>query len=368
MRQPLYIGLMSGTSLDGMDAVLAGFAEGAPPKVHAHLHRVFPDTMRSRLLLLAQGNAPDEIETLGVLGSELGVFSADLVLAMLEQAQVAVAEVACIGSHGVTVRHRPEQSAPFSLQVGNPAVLVARTGLPVVADFRSADIAYGGQGAPLVPAFHAQIWGEGAAVLNLGGIANLTWLPQQGSAIASDAGPGNLLMDAWTAKHRNQPYDDGGEWARAGQVVPKLLDAMQVHPYLLRELPKSTGREDFNPEWLQSLGAEQHPPQDVQRTLLEFTATCIQRLLQQLPDQPARIIACGGGAYNSYLLQRLAQLTNLQVIPSDECGMEANLVEATAFAWLGMRRMQQKPGTLPGVSGADRAIVSGAVWLPSDGE
>lgn len=363
----LHAGLMSGTSLDGMDAVLVDFSKPTPAVV-GHLHRAFAQPLRERLLLLAQGDMPDEIEALGTLGGELGDFSAALVLDLLAQTGTAAHRVQCIGSHGVTVRHRPNAQWPFSLQAGNPAVLAARTGIAVVADFRSCDIAYGGQGAPLVPAFHAQMWGDGAAVLNLGGIANITWIPAEGQVIASDSGPGNGLMDAWTARHLGEPYDHKGQWARSGEVLPELLSALQAHPYLARALPKSTGREEFNLAWLESLGVDEYRPQDVQRTLLEFTATCVQGLIRQLPAPPQRVIACGGGAYNSHLVQRIAQVGNVQVVPSDECGLQANLVEAVAFAWLGMRRLQEKPATLTGVSGADRAVVSGAVWLPSDGE
>lgn len=357
-----YIGLMSGTSLDGVDAVLADFAEGRTA-ILAALHVPFDADLREDLAALTRPGA-DEIDRAGALGNRLAAVYADAVLRALGQAGSSATAVRAIGCHGQTVRHRPERG--YTLQIGNAALLAELTGIAVVADFRSRDIAAGGQGAPLVPAFHVRAFSapdEARAVLNLGGIANVTILRREGPPLGFDTGPGNCLMDLWATRHLGLPCDHGGAWARGGTANADLLERMLAEEYFSASPPKSTGRELFGPDWLER---HLHPglnPRDVQATLLELTAASAARAILEHADGAQRVIACGGGTQNLALMERLSQrLAPRPVESSDRHGLPAQMVEATAFAWLAQQALEGRAGNLPSVTGAKGPRNLGAIY------
>ncbi len=364
MTSELYVGLMSGTSLDGVDAVLADFS-GAKPRLLADAHIPFDAPLRAELLAL-NARGEDEIERAALAGNALARHYAAAVAAALARSKAADAAIRAIGCHGQTVRHRPEHG--FTVQIGNAALLAELTGIRVVADFRSRDVAAGGQGAPLAPAFHAAVFadaGEDRAVLNLGGIANLTSLPREGKVIGFDSGPGNCLLDLWAARHLGTPHDEAGSWAAAGKVLPALLERMLQEPYFAAPPPKSTGRDLFNEAWLQRMLGGGGDPQAVQATLLELTARSVVQALAKHCRGARRVIVCGGGAKNIALLRRLGELAAPAVIePSDRHGIDSQLVEAAAFAWLAKRTLEGAPGNLPSVTGAGGPRMLGAVYPP----
>ena len=373
----LYIGLMSGTSLDGIDGVLVDFSS-QPPRVVAAASEPFCDDLRAELLAL---NAPshNELHRAALAANALVAVSAQVVKQLLAQAEplgISAAHVKAIGAHGQTVRHQPDKSstapsgAGYTLQLNNPALLAELTGLEVVADFRSRDVAAGGQGAPLVPAFHQRIFGQTdrtVLVLNLGGIANLSVLPppEAGSVIGFDCGPGNALMDAWCQQHTGQSFDAGGAWAASGKLIPALLASLLDEPYFAKPPPKSTGRDLFSLGWLAQKVAPfaSYHPEDIQNTLTEFTATACVMGASNYQKNSKELIVCGGGAFNLYLMQRLqAGLPNLQVAASSEHGMPPLQVEAAAFAWLAMQTHCRLPGNLPSVTGAKGPRILGAIY------
>ena len=363
----LFVGLMSGTSLDGIDAVLVDFGDDRPRLIHALTHPL-PDDLRQRLLTLCQPG-DDEIERLGRADRDLGEELAVAVRRLLDASGVAAAEIRAIGSHGQTIRHRPE--AGFTLQIGDPNRIAQRCGITTVADFRRRDLAAGGQGAPLVPAFHAALFrsGEGdRVVLNLGGMANLTLLPgDPGVPVRGfDTGPGNVLMDLWAQRHLGRPLDENGAWAASGEVNEGLLARCLRDGYFHQPPPKSTGREHFNAAWLDAhLDESDHSPapQDVQATLCELTAVSVAEAVRDNLAGAGELLVCGGGAHNAYLLSRLrAHLAPMAVIPSDERGLPADWVEAVAFAWLARETLAGRPGNLPTVTGASEAVVLGGVY------
>ncbi|WP_276611193.1 anhydro-N-acetylmuramic acid kinase [Thioalkalivibrio sp. XN8] len=366
-----YLGLMSGTSMDAVDAVLA-VAEAGTFRVHAARAEPLPGPVAERLRRLAlPGPAdpagPDPVDELGALDRLVGELFAAAAKGLLAEAGVAASEVRAIGSHGQTLRHRPRSPHPFTLQVGDPNLVAEHTGITVVADFRRRDVALGGQGAPLVPAFHAAVFAdprEYRAVLNLGGIANLTLLPPGEAVTGFDTGPANTLLDAWARRHLGTPCDEDGRWAAAGRVDEALLHRLLAHPFLALPPPKSTGPEEFSPAWLDAeLAALGHAPApaDVQATLGEFTARTVAEMLA--PRPPARLVACGGGARNPHLMGRLgALLPGTRVESSAAYSIDPGHVEAAAFAWLAARTLAGLPGNLPSVTGARRAAVLGAVW------
>jgi len=312
----------------------------------------------------ADGN--DLIDELGALDCLVGELFAEAALGLLATHGLEPATIRAIGSHGQTLRHRPRAPQPFTLQIGDPNVIAARTGIPVVADFRRRDMALGGQGAPLVPAFHAAVFadpGEYRAVLNLGGVANLTLLAPGRPVTGFDTGPANGLMDAWTRRHLDRPFDADGAWAAAGEVSAPLLEALLAHPFLALPPPKSTGPEDFSLAWLDEVIARvgQAPPGEVQATLCEFTAATVARSLAAEP--PRRLLVCGGGAHNRHLLARLAaQLPQTLIESSAMHGVDPDQVEAAAFAWLAARTLAGLPGNIPSVTGAAGPAVLGAIW------
>ncbi|MBC7802804.1 MAG: anhydro-N-acetylmuramic acid kinase [Candidatus Parcubacteria bacterium] len=364
MTRPHYVGLMSGTSLDGVDAVLADFENGRP-RLLAESHLPFSAGLRGELLAL---NAPgsDEIDRAARAGNELAHAYATAVAQVLARANVPASSVRAIGSHGQTVRHRPERG--YTTQIGNAALLAELTGICVVADFRSRDVAAGGQGAPLVPAFHAAVFAsatEDRAALNLGGIANLTFLPRNGAIIGFDSGPGNCLLDMWAARHLGTPCDAGGAWAASGLPDPALLERMLQDPYFSAAPPKSTGRDLFNQGWLQNRLRGGEDPRVVQATLLELTARSVADAIQRHCAGARRVIACGGGARNDALMRRLAVLSSPAAFESSAShGIDPQLVEATAFGWLAMQTLEGRAGNLPSVTGARGPRVLGAVHHP----
>ncbi len=360
----VYIGLMSGTSLDGADGVLVDFSS---PKIRvlASATRAFSSDFRTELLAL---NSPssNELHRAALAANQLAGVYAAVVAALLDQTQLTPKDVRAIGAHGQTVRHQPAQG--YTTQLNSPALLAERTGIDVVADFRSRDVAAGGQGAPLVPAFHQSVFGQPdqtTMVLNIGGISNLSVLPATGPVLGFDCGPGNALMDAWVAQHTGQRFDDGGQWAASGKLIPELLASLLDEPYLALPPPKSTGRDLFSLTWLAAKLAPfaAHRPVDVQNTLTEFTAkACITGASSYL-NNSKELIVCGGGAFNVYLMQRLqAGLPSLKVTSSDVHGLPPLQVESAAFAWLARQTVRRLPGNLPSVTGAAGLRVLGAIY------
>ena len=369
----LFIGLMSGTSLDGVDGVLADFSDGRIA-VRAYATAPFPETLRAELLAL---NTPgdNELHRAALAGNGLARVYAGVVGQLLADSNTPAGKVTALGAHGQTVRHRPIEfdGVGYTLQINNPSLLAELTGIDVVADFRSRDLAAGGQGAPLVPAFHRALFaraGEPAAVLNIGGISNLSLLPAADAGgdpavLGFDCGPGNALMDHWCQLHTGQPFDRAGQWAASGQVLPELLTRLRAEAYFAKPPPKSTGRDLFNPAWLSAcLGtATAAAPADVQATLAEFTASVCAADLLSYGNDSKLLIVCGGGALNDHLLARLrALLTGVEVAASTKHGLPPQQVEAAAFAWLARSTVRREAGNLASVTGARGARVLGAVY------
>jgi anhydro-N-acetylmuramic acid kinase len=374
----LYIGLMSGTSLDGVDGVLVAFSGTAPGlsmQVRAHAHRAFAPELARELLAL-NGPGANEIHRAALAANALGRRYADVVVAVLQHAQIAAADVTAIGAHGQTLRHCPGEfdGVGYTVQLNQPALLAELTGIDVVADFRSRDVAAGGQGAPLVPAFHRAAFGrpdETIVVLNLGGISNVSVLARDGATSGFDCGPANVLLDHWCALHRAAPYDHDGDWAASGEVNVGLLALMQDEAYFARSPPKSTGRDLFNARWLdrcvqQATATAGISPNDVQATLAELTAWCCQQAVTRHAPDAVRLVVCGGGARNSHVMRRLAALLpRLSVESTDRYGMPIDQVEAVAFAWLAQAWISKRAGNLPEVTGARGPRVLGAMY-PSE--
>ncbi len=357
----LYIGLMSGTSMDGIDAVLVDLHN--IPKLLHHAHQPFSPQLRAALLALNEpGN--DELHRAALAANALALGYATVVRTLLTQAHLASDRVTAIGCHGQTVRHQPQSG--YTLQLVNGALLAELTGIRVVCDFRSRDIAAGGEGAPLVPAFHRAVFAhpqQSRAVVNIGGIANITSLPAQGDVIGFDCGPGNVLMDGWILAHQGVAYDAGGAWAAQGAALPELLERLLAHEFFERPPPKSTGRDLFNLKNLEAVLAGNERPVDVQATLCDLTATAIARALNAHCADAREVYLCGGGARNDRLRKRLAALLpDRRVALTDELGIAAEPVEAAAFAWLAQRTLSGEPVNLPAVTGARGPRVLGAIY------
>lgn len=358
-----YIGIMSGTSLDGIDLVLASFAP--QPKLICTVLQPFPDNLKQQLQQLCQPG-DNEIELLGQVEQHLASCYADGVKTLLAQSGLAASAIAAIGCHGQTIRHRPDVSLPFTYQIGDMHKLAMLCQIPVIADFRRKDMAYGGQGAPLVPAFHHAIFASKAtprAVVNIGGIANVTLLLPDNPVSGFDTGPGNALLDNWVMQCLAKPYDHHGQFCQQGQVIPELLASMLADPYFARPGPKSTGREYFNLRWLQQFQPEQYHAADVQRTLCRLTAQSIADSLQSSALQ--QVFVCGGGVYNPVLMADITLLLpDCTISSTSELGVEPDWVEALAFAWLAWAYQHQVPGNLPEVTGASKSCVLGVAYLP----
>ena len=359
----LYIGLMSGTSLDGVDAVLADFSS-ARPRLLGHSHAAFAPELRDQLLQLTVSGA-DEIERAGVAAQSLARIYSEAVHQLLRAAAVAPSAVSAIGAHGQTIRHRPEQG--FTVQLNAPALIAELTGIAVVADFRSRDLAAGGQGAPLVPAFHAAVFSHNSprAVVNIGGISNISALPAAGDGglvTGFDCGPGNLLLDAWVNRHRGLAYDADGAWGAAGAVDQGLLERLLSDEFFAAAPPKSTGRERFNLDWLHD-HLQQEAPVDVQATLLALTAAGIAEAIERWCPEAADVLVCGGGAHNGALMAQLSQRCGGRPVASTaSAGVAPGHVEALAFAWLAYTHVGRAAGNLPAVTGACGARILGAYY------
>ncbi|MEY5098152.1 MAG: putative molecular chaperone distantly related to HSP70-fold metalloprotease [Pseudomonadota bacterium] len=385
-QRALYIGLMSGTSLDGVDGVLVDFdaSADASPRVLASHGLPLPEPLRAELLALNR-SGPDELHRAAVAAHQLTLAYAEVVASLLAAGGVKPTQVRAIGAHGQTVRHHPPGALlrgrrvatddpgfpPYTLQLNQPSLLAECSGIAVVADFRSRDVAAGGQGAPLVPAFHREIFGrpgQSVAIVNIGGIANATALTGDGLVLGLDSGPGNMLLDLWCARHTGQPYDRDGAWGASGRVVPALLQRLLDEPYFALQGIKSTGRDLFHADWLQRQlqDFEALPPADVQATLAALTAHSIAASLRTLPwgEAPlAEVLLCGGGARNALLMELLRQaLPGCPVLTTAERGWPVDLVEAAAFAWLARQTIEGRPGNLPAVTGAAGARVLGAIY------
>ncbi|HET7569516.1 MAG TPA: anhydro-N-acetylmuramic acid kinase [Gammaproteobacteria bacterium] len=365
----LYIGLMSGTSADGVEAALVAIEAGHVRLRHA-CYQGFSAELHAEVHALAHGEYADAdaIETLGALDVGLGAAFADTALQVIAEAGIQAREVRAIGSHGQTIRHRPDASAPFTLQIGDPNVIAARTGITTVADFRRRDLALGGQGAPLAPAFHQAIFAdvnEPRAVLNLGGIANLTLLEPGRDVRGFDCGPANTLLDAWATRQGRGPIDRDGALALAGNVCAPLLEKLLEDAYFQHPPPKSSGPEHFNLQWLDAalagLGESPTPP-DVQATLVALTAATIARDLRAQANDTRRLYVCGGGVHNPAVMDALQQaLPDVAIASTARLGVDPDYVEAMAFAWLAHRTLEGQPGNLPAVTGAREAAVLGVI-------
>ncbi|MCE9685352.1 anhydro-N-acetylmuramic acid kinase [Shewanella sp. AS16] len=363
MKTAYYIGLMSGTSMDGVDAVLVDFADTQPRLIASHSEMIPAHLLKGLQRLCQPGS--DEINRLGRLDRSVGQLFGTTVNRLIEMSGVAREDIIAIGSHGQTVRHMPNLEMGFTLQIGDPNTISVETGIDVIADFRRKDIALGGQGAPLVPAFHQQIFaaaGRQRVILNIGGIANVTYLPGDSDQVLGfDTGPGNTLIDGWIQQVKNEPFDFDGQWAESGKTDDGLLQHLLSHPYFALDYPKSTGRELFNQAWLEQQMAPYAnlDEEDIQSTLLDLTCHSIANDINKLSPQ-GELFVCGGGALNKTLMQRLtALLPGYQVQTTSVLGIDAKWVEAIAFAWLAMRHHLGLPANLPAVTGASRPAVLG---------
>ena len=368
---------MSGTSLDGADGVLARMDDSGHLQVLAHDFVPFDATFRSELLALNQ-SGPDELHRSALVGNAIARHYAEVVGVLLQKTGLQTAQVNAIGAHGQTVRHRPLEfdadearhrpAVGYTVQLINPALLAELTGIDVVADFRSRDLAAGGQGAPLVPAFHQGVFAQPGlcvAVLNIGGIANLSVLKADGSVFGWDCGPGNALMDFWCARHTGQVFDSNGAWAASGQLHPELLYSMASERFLQKSPPKSTGRDLFNPAWLlHHLAAfEDLKPADVQATLCTYTAYASSQDLLRYAPEASQLVVCGGGALNGELMRQIAaHVPGKPVLNSEALGLPPLQVEAAAFAWLAFKTVRRETSSLPSVTGARGARVLGAIY------
>ena len=360
----LYVGLMSGTSLDGVDAALVNFGNNRPELLAASVTPM-PETLRRTLTLLVEDSASQPLQTLVRAEHELTLLHADATLALLKTANTETTAVTAIGCHGQTVRHQP----PLSLQLGDASLLACRTGIDTVGDFRRADLAAGGQGAPLAPAFHQAALGgtPERVVVNIGGIANLTILSDDNTRVRGfDTGPGNGLMDSWCHHCQGESFDRDGAWAATGQVNETLLAKLMASPFIQAPPPKSTGRDEFTSTWLhrQLQTLDPRPvDHDIQATLCEFTARSITEAIQAHAPDTREILVCGGGAHNRELMRRLQTgLPAMSVASTASAGIDPDYMEAMAFAWLARQRILGLPGNLPSVTGASKAVILGGLW------
>jgi len=363
----IFVGLMSGTSMDGIDAALVEFDESSLSIVGTK-NFPYPAALRQQLLDAIAIPLEREIDNVADLHRATGESFRDAALALLEETGVDAMAVAAIGSHGQTLRHQPNAKTPFSLQIGDPQLIASGTNIRTVADFRSADIVAGGQGAPLAPVFHEWLFrapDKIRCVLNIGGVANLTVLTDRHDTIGFDTGPGNSLMDAWIRKHRDAAFDRDGRWADEGSVDTELLERFLSEPYFAYAPPKSTGFEQFNLRWIEAHDTSSIEPADVQATLCALSAITIADAVTDFAPATADLLICGGGAHNPTLMHEIrVRLPGVSVSPTAAAGLDPDWVEAVAFAWLAMRHLQGLPGNLPSVTGASDAVVLGSLYEP----
>lgn len=365
-----FIGLMSGTSMDAVDAALVDFTEQRPVLLHTINHPI-PSALRKEILALESKGKKVTLEQLAILDIRTGKLFSDAVHALLEASRTRPIQIEAIGCHGQTIMHRPDATIPFTVQIGDPNTLAELTRITTVADFRRRDIAAGGQGAPLVPAFHQALFhtrSHERVILNIGGMANITILPSdsQHPVTGFDTGPGNILMDEWIQQHQKQPMDKDGTWAASGKVEPLLLEKMLKDEFFSRPPPKSTGRETFNLNWLDKLikrCRKRLIRKNVQATLCELSArTIVEAILQYAPDAK-EVLVCGGGAHNLALMFRLqALLGNKKLFTTEDYELDPDWIEAMAFAWLAKQTLEGQPGNLPGVTGARHPVVLGGIY------
>jgi len=368
MKTEYYIGVMSGTSLDGIDVGLYDFSAKQPKAVHFH-YQPYPFALKEKIQAISQEDAKVSLLDYGQLDTYLGELYAAACLELLAQVNINTEAIKAIGCHGQTLYHAPNATHPFSLQIGNPNIISQKTGITTIADFRLQDIAAGGQGAPLVPAFHQAFFShpkKNHLILNIGGIANLTYLPKdkQQTILGFDTGTGNTLMNQWIMRHKNQPYDHLGEWAAMGKVQSQLLQHLKDEAYFQQTPPKSTGTEYFSAQWLDNkLSTLPHyDPVDVQSTLCQFTADTISDAIsQETPDADA-IFICGGGIHNQQLMNTLKKQLAIPVLSTVTLGIHPDQVEAMAFAWLAKQTFQGKTANLPDTTGARKAVILGAIY------
>ena len=358
-----YIGLMSGTSLDAVDAVLMDFSAMSGQRCVHHVSLLYSPQTREQILAL-QDIGADELNRSNLLANQLSLFYIQAVKELLAQSGLETKQICAIGCHGQTIRHAPHLH--FTIQLANLALIAEQTGIDVVGDFRSRDIAAGGQGAPLVPAFHQYLFGhpeEDRVVLNIGGIANISVLPQDGKVTGFDTGPGNMLMDAWTRKNWQKDYDDGGHFAARGQVIEPLLKQLLADEYFSRPHPKSTGRDHFNLHWLAEFLRGDKNPFDIQATLLALTATSITEAIAHSAGTTHRVIVCGGGVHNKVLFDLMqTQLPQVRFDVVDAYGIDSQCVEGAAFAWLARQFTHRIPANVPEVTGALGPRILGALY------
>ncbi|MEE9426078.1 MAG: anhydro-N-acetylmuramic acid kinase [Methylococcales bacterium] len=366
-----YIGLMSGTSLDGIDAALVDFTSSQPQLITCY-YQAFNTELQTRLKNLCYQNTVN-LPEFGSLDCELGTLFAQSVAQLLTQANLPATNITAIGSHGQTIYHSPHTVQPFSLQIGDPNRISKLSGIPVVADLRRADIAAGGQGAPLVPAFHQTLFQsdhESRVIVNIGGIANITVLPTSTTSqvIGFDTGPGNTLLDFWAHKHTGLAYDEDSRFGRSGKLCGRLLETMLKDEYFSQPAPKSTGQEHFSAKWLNTMLkqlGQSLPAADVQTTLYELTARTIADAIQSVAPDTQRVLTCGGGVHNTLLMERLETNLNRYTIESTAAlGADPDWIEAMAFAWLAHCFVENIPSNLPSVTGANRPVVLGGYYLP----
>ncbi|WMS89127.1 anhydro-N-acetylmuramic acid kinase [Pleionea litopenaei] len=370
--QDIYIGLISGTSADGIDAIVLAFEDDKTTALAANTFE-YPDTVREEILHLSQpaaDHAAQRIDRLGHLDNQIGQLFAAAATAICQHADIDIAQVSGIGSHGQTLRHRPQGLNRFSLQVGDPNIIALNTGRPVVADFRRMDMAAKGQGAPLVPLFHQWLMPsdkDNQVILNLGGIANITWLPKNRGAVQGfDTGPASALMDYWIQHHQEQKFDENGQWAQSGKVHEELLKHMLADPYFKMGAPKSTGREYFDAKWLQQKlkGADPVSAVDVQASLCELTAITIVEGISRLPGSCDNLLVCGGGFHNEYLMARIKHHLPKQtkIGGLSHQGIDSDFIEAATFAWLARQRIKGERLDYTSVTGADRPLLLGGIY------
>jgi anhydro-N-acetylmuramic acid kinase len=364
MSDHYYIGVMSGTSFDGVDTVMVDFKDSAI-NIIAHHSTPFSSHTREKLLAIADPTIAHSLQDVYALDTQLGYLYAESVSALIAQSKIKHNQIKAIGSHGQTIRHFPNQNPGFTVQIGDPNIIAAQTGITTVADFRRRDIAHGGQGAPLAPAFHHHFFhspAENRAVLNIGGFANITLLPKQGKTSGFDTGPGNCFIDAWALRHLHQPYDNKGQWAASGKIHADLLNRLLSHPFFDQKPPKSTGRDEFNAHWLTNMLADYSSlsPEDIQATLTELTAVSIARWITDVNA----VYVCGGGAYNDYLLSRLAtHLPGVSVQTTQAWGLDPQLVESCLMAWLASRTLNKQPIDLGHITGSKEPVILGGVYF-----
>ena len=368
MTKEYYIGLMSGTSVDGIDAGLYDFTDNQIQVIDFY-YQPYTAHTKQKIHKLCNSHQPVTLLEYGELDTQLGLLFAEASLNLLQQAKVEAKHIKAIGSHGQTLYHSPGSNFPFTLQIGDANIISQKTGITTVADFRRRDIAAGGQGAPLVPAFHQAIFqsaNENRVIVNIGGIANLSILPKdvKKNSLGFDTGPGNTLMDYWISQHKNCAYDACGMWAKTGNIQAKLLKSLKEEPYFSALPPKSTGTEFFSADWLtQKLAIlPAYPAEDVQRTLCQLTAETIADAILKFAPETDKIFICGGGIHNKTLLNSLRHILNIPISSTEAEGVHPDQVEAVAFAWLAKQTLMGLTGNLPETTGAKEAVILGGIY------